>query len=164
MPRNDIWWHVPLHSLTCKEFVPGLFVCAVIDWIILGTYMGLCKSEWCNDNPVDFKKITDPQWGTHTTSLAIIVDDFHFATATSSCFHDIHHIEDTDIIFTTLCICKQKNNNTLQTKNTGNLPVHSSVQWGYRSHPEWSFPVMLMDTSVPEGYRSLPVGYWKFKT
>ena len=60
---------------------------------------------------------------------------------------------------------------TLQTKNTGNLPVHSSVQEGYRSHPEWLLPVtswytsvMLLYTNVPEGYQSLPVGYWKFET
>ncbi len=55
-------------------------------------------------------------------------------------------------------------------KNTGNLPVHSSVQGGYRSHPEWSLlvtsqytSVMLLYTNVPEGYRSLLVGYKKFK-
>ena len=29
--------------------------------------------------------------------------------------------------------------NTLQTKNTGNLPVHSSVRGGYRSHPNGRF-------------------------
>ena len=52
----------------------------------------------------------------------------------------------------------------LQTKNTGNLPVHSSVQGGYRSHPEWSLPVTSWYTYVPEGYRSLPVNYWKFET
>ena len=55
-------------------------------------------------------------------------------------------------------------------KNTGNLPVHSSVQGGYWSHPEWSHPVaslytsvMLLYTNVPESYRILPVGYRKIQ-
>ena len=59
----------------------------------------------------------------------------------------------------------------LQTKITGNLLVHSSVQGGYRSHPEWTLPVtsrytsvMLLYTNVLEGNRSLPVGYQKFET
>ena len=97
-----------------KHLSKDSFVCAVTDWIILGAYIGFRKSEWCHNHPVDFKKVTDPQWGTCATSLPIIVDDFCFATATGSCFHDIQHIVNTDIIFTTLCICKQKNNDNGQ--------------------------------------------------
>ena len=60
---------------------------------------------------------------------------------------------------------------SLQTKNTGNLLVHSSVQGDYWSHPEWSLPVtslntsvMLLYTNVREGYQSLPIGYRKLET
>ena len=56
-------------------------------------------------------------------------------------------------------------------KNTGNLPVHLSVQGGYQSHPDWHLPVTSLYTSVtfwytsiPEGYRSLPVSYCKIQT
>ncbi len=90
------------------------FIRAVTDWIILGAYTRFSKSEWCNNHPVDFEKITNPQWGTRATCLAIIMDDFRFATATGSCFHNIHHIINTDIVFTTLCMCKQKNNDNGQ--------------------------------------------------
>ena len=90
------------------------FVRAVTDWIILGAYTGFRKSEWCNDHPVDFETITDPQWGTRATSLAIIAEDFSFATCTGARLDDIHNITDSNITFTTLCIRKQKNNDNGQ--------------------------------------------------
>ena len=46
--------------------------------------------------------------------MAVIVDGFCFATATGSCFDNIRHIADTNIVFTTVCICKQKNNDNGQ--------------------------------------------------
>ena len=54
--------------------------------------------------------ITDPHWGTHTTTLVVIAEDFSFATTTSSHHLDIHQTADINITFTTLNIDKQKNN------------------------------------------------------
>ncbi len=79
------------------------FVQAITDWIILGFYTGFHKSEWCNDHPNDFAKITDPQWCMHATTLAGIAEDFSFATATGSCPSEIHQTADIHITFTTLC-------------------------------------------------------------
>jgi hypothetical protein len=110
------------------------FVRAVTDWIILGAYTGFRKSEWCNDHPIEFERITDPQWGTRATSLAIIAEDFRFATATGSRLNDIRNIADADVIFATLCIRKQKNNDNGQlltyqrrTSSTWMCPTQASV-------------------------------------
>ena len=97
-----------------KHLSQDSFIHAITDWIILGAYTGFQKSEWCNNYPVDFERITNPQWGTCATSLAIIADKFRFTTATGSCFDNIRHIADTDIVFTIVCICKQKNNDNGQ--------------------------------------------------
>ncbi len=85
-----------------------------MDWIILGAYTGFRKSEWCNDHPEIFEKITDPQWGSRVAALVVIAKDFHFASATGSHYNNIHLVRDDDIIYTTLCIHKQKNNNNGQ--------------------------------------------------
>ena len=99
------------------------FVHAITDWIILGAYTGFRKSEWCNDHPEMFEKITDPQWGSRTAALAVIAEDFSFATATGSRFYDIHLIANNDITFTTLRICKQKNMATVNDLPTSANPV-----------------------------------------
>ena len=50
----------------------------------------------------------------HATTLAVIAEDFSFVSATGSCHLDIHQTTDINITFTTLCICKQKNNDNSQ--------------------------------------------------
>ena len=90
------------------------FVHAVTDCIILGAYTGFRKFESCNNHPENFKRIIDPQWGSRAAALAVIAEDFSFATVTGLHHHDIHLIADDDITYTTLYICKQKNNNNGQ--------------------------------------------------
>ena len=89
------------------------FIRAVADWIILGAYTGFRKSEWCNGHPVDFEKITDPQWGTRATSLAIIAEDFSFATSTGSCLDDINNISPTATSLSLPCASANKRTMTM---------------------------------------------------
>jgi hypothetical protein len=46
------------------------------DWSLLGRYTGFRKSEWCQDSPRSFSRITDPLWGDKPDSIAVIAEDF----------------------------------------------------------------------------------------
>lgn len=65
---------------------------------------------WCSSHHTTFETIDNSQWGDHTTSLPIILDDFSFMTESQQCTTNIQSIHDDNIVFTILCICKQKNN------------------------------------------------------
>jgi hypothetical protein len=56
------------------------FVIAVVDWIVLGSYTGFHKSEWCLDHHDSLATIDDPNWGPCLTVLPIIASDFTFNT------------------------------------------------------------------------------------
>jgi hypothetical protein len=90
-------------------------VCAVTDWIVLGCYTGFRKSELCCDNHDLFATIDEPNWGDRPNVLPVIAEDFSFASATGRRIHDVHAMPDDGITFTTLCFCKQKNNDNGQT-------------------------------------------------
>jgi hypothetical protein len=87
----------------------------VIDWIVLGCYTGLRKSEWCSDNHDLSATIDDPNWGDRPNALPDIAEDFSFTSTTGRRIHDVHATPDNDITFTTLCFRKQKNNDNGQT-------------------------------------------------
>ena len=46
------------------------------DWSLLGRYTGFRKSEWCQDSPHSYARITDPLWGDRPDSVALIAEDF----------------------------------------------------------------------------------------
>ena len=112
------------------------FVHPITDWIILGAYTGFQKSEWCNDHTENFKRIIDPQWGSHAAALAVISEDFSFATATSLSLHDIYLIANNDITSITLCIWKQKTMTMVNDLSTGSklgqpgcAPLKQELTW-----------------------------------
>jgi hypothetical protein len=112
MISNSMFHYIAnLASRTAED----LLVRAVTDWIVLGCYTGFRKSEWCSNNQDTYTTIDDPNWGDHPNALSTIVEDFSFATATGSRIHDVHTTPDDIITFTTLCFCKQKNNDNGQT-------------------------------------------------
>jgi hypothetical protein len=88
---------------------------AVTDWIALGWYAGFRKSEWCSDNHDLYATIDDPNWGDQPNALLIIAEDFSFASVTGHRAHDAHTAFDDNVTFTTLCFCKQKDNDNGQT-------------------------------------------------
>jgi hypothetical protein len=88
---------------------------AITDWIVLGRHTGFQKSEWCSDNHHLYATINDPNWGNRPNALPTIVEDFSFASATGRRIHDVHAMPNDDVTFTTLCFCKQKNNDNGQT-------------------------------------------------
>jgi hypothetical protein len=46
------------------------------DRSLLGCYTGFRKSEWCQDSPHSYARITDPLWGNRPNSIAVIANDF----------------------------------------------------------------------------------------
>jgi hypothetical protein len=49
---------------------------AATDWSLLGRYTDFRKSEWCQDSPHIYARITDPLWGDRPNSIALIAEDF----------------------------------------------------------------------------------------
>jgi len=88
---------------------------AISNWIILGSYTGFRKSEWCSDHHDSFTTINDPNWGDHPTALPVIVGDFTFSSSTGCRVYNLSMFADTDVAFTNLCFHKQKNNDNGQT-------------------------------------------------
>jgi hypothetical protein len=91
------------------------FALTVIDWITLGCYTGFQKSEWCSDHHDSFVTIDDPNWGDCLTALPGIARDYGFAAESSRRIHDPATSSDHDVVFTSLCFRKQKNNDNGQT-------------------------------------------------
>jgi hypothetical protein len=87
----------------------------ISDWIILGSYTGFRKSEWCSDHHDSFTTINDPNWGDRQTALPVIVEDFTFSSSTGCQVYDLSTVTDTDVAFMNLCFCKQKNSDNGQT-------------------------------------------------
>jgi hypothetical protein len=87
---------------------------AITDWIALG-YTGFQKSEWCSDNHNFHATIDDPNWGDWPNVLPIITEDFSFASATGCHVHNVSAMPNKAITFTSLCFCKQKNNDNGQS-------------------------------------------------
>lgn len=92
--------------LYCQT-LPNSFV-AIMDCIILGSYTGVCTSEWCNDHIVFFATIGDLHWGDYPNALPVISNNFGFCIASRHHLSDILTTNNDDLIFTTLCILKQK--------------------------------------------------------
>ena len=46
------------------------------DWSLLGRYTGFRNSEWCQDSPRTYARISDPLWGDRPDSVALIAKDF----------------------------------------------------------------------------------------
>ena len=105
-------FHFITHLAQCS--LQDSFVCTDTNWIILEFYTRFWKLEWCANHPVEFTKITNPQWGNHTATLSEFADNFSFVTTKGSCLSDIHTSTNQDIVFTTLLIQKQNNNNNRQ--------------------------------------------------
>ena len=91
------------------------FVHAVVDWITLSCYTEFRKPEWCSDNHNSFATIDDPHWGHRLTALPVIASDFTFNTESGFWVHDPAPSPDQDVVFTSLCFQKQKNNDNGQT-------------------------------------------------
>ena len=53
---------------------------AIIEWFLLGRWVGPRKSEWCSDSPTEYKRIDDPEWGDRPDALPFIFQDFRFLT------------------------------------------------------------------------------------
>ena len=56
---SDGMFHLIAQLTKCAS--QDSFVQAITDWIILGSYTGFQKSEWCSNHPEDIATITDPQ-------------------------------------------------------------------------------------------------------
>ena len=110
---SDSMFHY-ITDLAPRASVDSL-VRAISDWIVLKSYTGFRKSEWCSDHHDTFATIADPNWGDRPTALPVIIKDFTFSSATGCRTHDSTVVADTNIAFTTLCFCKQKNNDNGQT-------------------------------------------------
>jgi hypothetical protein len=80
------------------------FIKAIIDWIILGSYIGFQKSKWCSNHHDAFITIDDPNWGDRPTLLSIIADNFSFTMESGQCPSCLLTINDDDIVFTSCCI------------------------------------------------------------
>jgi hypothetical protein len=71
------------------------------DWSLLGRYTGFRKSEWCQDSPHTYARITDPLWGDRPDSIALIAEDFvlkdahgiHVVVSSSTKLSDVQHAE-----------------------------------------------------------------------
>jgi len=66
---------------------------------------GFCTIEWCNDPPTHFATTDYPHWGDR-----LIQDDFSSCATSGQCLSHMFAANDDNIMFTTLCIKKQKNN------------------------------------------------------
>jgi hypothetical protein len=88
---------------------------AISDWIVLGSYTGFHKSEWCSNHHDSFATINDPNWGYRPMTLQVIVEDFTFSSSTGCPVYELSTVADTNVAFTNLCFCKQKNNDNGQT-------------------------------------------------
>jgi hypothetical protein len=98
-------------------------VCTVVDWIALSCYTGFQKLEWCSKHHDSFTTIDDPNWGNHPTVLPIIVSDFHFATDSGCCIHDLASSLDKSIVATSLCFHKPINNDMAKHSRTAIAPI-----------------------------------------
>ena len=105
---SDSMFHYLSRLYKCTSI--DSFVHVIIDWIVLGCYTGFRKSEWCSDHQDSFDTINDPNWGDHTMALPVIAKDFGSSTKTSHRIRDLTSTPDDTIMFTSLCIRKQKNN------------------------------------------------------
>ena len=107
MISNSLFHYIAkLTARTSKDSI----ICAIVNWIALGCYTGFQKLEWCSNHHDSFTTIGDPNWGHCLTALPIIAHNFSFATESN----DLSSSPDC-ITFTTLCFCKQKNNDNGQT-------------------------------------------------
>lgn len=106
------------------------FVHAVVDWITLGCYTGFRKSEWCSDHHDSFATINDPQWGHRPSTLSVIASDFAFTTISGRRLHETESAPDHEVVFSSLCFRKQKNN------DNGQL-----LTYRRRSDSNWMCPV-----------------------
>jgi hypothetical protein len=91
------------------------FVQAIVDWITLGCYMGFRKSEWCSDHHDSFATIDNPNWGNRQTALPVIASNFIFSAKSGRQVHNPASLPDHDVVFTSLCFRRQKNNDKGQT-------------------------------------------------
>jgi hypothetical protein len=110
---SDSMFHY-IASLTLRAS-EDLLVHTITDWIALGCYTGFRKSEWCSNNHNCFTTINDPNWGDRPNALPIIAEDFSFTSTTGQRVHDVDTIPNNAITFTSLCSCKQKNNDNGQS-------------------------------------------------
>jgi hypothetical protein len=112
MISNSMFHYIAnLASRTSKDSL----VHTITDWIALGCYTGFRKSEWCSNNHDLYSTINDPNWGDRPITLPIIAEDFSFTSATGRRAHDINAMPNDAITFTSLCFCRQKNNDKGQT-------------------------------------------------
>jgi hypothetical protein len=102
-------------AILSKHASADSFIHAVVNWIALGCYTGFRKSEWCLDHHDTFAIIDDPNWGDCPTPLPVVASDFRFTTESRRCVHDLTSSPDHDVVFTSLCFRKQKNNDNGQT-------------------------------------------------
>ena len=76
--RREVIHDAMFHHLlrTSSSHHRDSFHAAATDWSLLGRYTGFRKSEWCQDSPHTYARITDPLWGERPDSIALIAEDF----------------------------------------------------------------------------------------
>ena len=94
---------------------------ALAEWLFLGRWVGMRKSEWCGDSPTSYKTIDDPEWGNRPNALPFIFQDFRFFTqGGAEVVLSKQHWSDTSmeppraIAYVELRVRKQKNNDNYQ--------------------------------------------------
>ena len=108
------WESIPRHqemiSNIMFNYMARLFCCTspnslinvIIDWIILVSYTGFHKSEWCNGHPTCFTTIDNSHRGVRPNALPVIPDDVAFCTASGQCLTDILAANNKIVVFITL--------------------------------------------------------------
>jgi hypothetical protein len=67
---HDKIFHHLLYT-TSSHHEDSLHIVAT-DWFLLSRYAGFQKSKWCQNSPHTYARITDPLWGDHTNSVALV--------------------------------------------------------------------------------------------
>jgi hypothetical protein len=67
------------------------------------------------DHHNSFATIDDPNWGHHPTALPVIASDFKFATRSGRRVHKLASLPDHNMVVSSFCFRKQKNNDNGQT-------------------------------------------------
>ena len=75
---HDKMFHHMLKVASTSQ--PDNFHSVATDWSLLGCYTGFRNSEWCQDSPHSYTHITDPLWGNHPDSIAVIAKDLSSKT------------------------------------------------------------------------------------